>query len=135
MLRKFVTVRNVSGVLITIRDRRFSHGKLDIAAGEEYGLPNDIWMDHRRRYIGRLVDVSTLAPVVEAIPFKATHIFRDEPVMLVSSSAKRVYFDKCDGSNSWAKTEDWAEAVEISTAQPYGLSEAEKKGNDDENTI
>jgi hypothetical protein len=128
MLRKYVTARNISATSITILDRRLSMGKLTLAPGDEFGLPNDIWMDHRRRYLGRLVDISTLAPVAETVPFAPTHMLGDTAVMIGEITEKRVYFTLSDGSNSFRKKENFdAEAVEI------GADDDTQEGITDEN--
>ncbi len=121
MLRKYVTVRNISDKPLIIYDKRFSHGRLILPPGtpdgaNDYGLPNDIWMDHRRRYGNRMVDVSTLAPVAETVAFLPTHLYKNEPVMLTGKTKKQAQFVKADGRNSFCKLENWeehAEAIEI----------------------
>lgn len=54
MLRRFVTIKAINEVVI--KDRRLSQGKLVLTPGESFGLPNDVYMDHRRRLRGK-VDV------------------------------------------------------------------------------
>ncbi len=49
MLRKFVTVRNISDNPQTIYDRRLSHGRLTLQPGEEFDLASDIYQCNFRR--------------------------------------------------------------------------------------
>lgn len=128
MLRKYVTVKNVSDQPLTIKDRRLSFGKLELQPGEEFGLENAIWIENRRRFKDVLKDVSTLdeAIVEEETPaeFVATHIFNEEFVAVTKLGDKRAYFTKEDGSESWAKREDWdAEASEITKNESEALNE------------
>jgi hypothetical protein len=136
MIRKYVDVRNITDKSIVIHDKRFSHGELTIEAGQDYGLPDPVWMDHRRKFIGRLMEISQLPPVVETNSFTPTHIFRDEPVMLTSATEKRAYFVKADGTDSWATAKAWAEAQTIMVGESVAdhLEETtESEAQNDEN--
>jgi len=84
MLRKFVSVINAGDTPITIRDRRFSGGKLVLAPGEEYELANDVWMDHRRRYKDSLKD-ATLLSAEELERLRGLYRGEEKPAKAVES--------------------------------------------------
>lgn len=128
MLRKFILVRNVDTIEHTIIDRRFSHGKLALAPGEEYGLPNDIWMDHRRRHGGWLKDVSVIdAPIEAALAEAETPVAKEVTMAELRERAKELGVTIPVGTTKL----EAASLIEAALAE----ADASEKGNDDENTI
>ncbi len=125
MLRKYVTVRNADSVEHAIIDRRFSNGKLILGPGEEYGIANDVWMDHRRRHGAWLKDVSVIdAPVIA----------EDEPEKdLADYTMKELRETAAELEVTIPVGTTKLDAARM--IQAAGSGETPEKGNDDENTI
>lgn len=113
----YVPIKNITKYPLRINSRNLSGGYVDLAVDEVFRVRKDVYAEIRNRYDGLILNMEYApAPVVEDVKeFAATHIFRDQFVVLDNLGDKRAYFTKEDGSQTWVKREDWeseSEAVD-----------------------